>query len=153
MAAQTPGTKSEGSLSFGLGTWHLANGDVEAARRHFVTGADSDFWPAFGVAACELELALLDGLEPAQPETYGILGDPLYSIVSQGEQAEELGEKVAEARAAHEAAPDDTDKVRAYAKALASGAARYRDAVAVLDAALGRSPITRSSYATAATTA
>ncbi len=140
VAAQTPGTKSEGSLSFGLGTWHLANGDVEAARRHFVTGADSDFWPAFGVAACELELALLDGSEPTEPEAYGILGDPLYSVVSQGDQAEELEARVAEARAAHAAAPDDVDKARAHAKALASGAARYREAVAVLDAALERSP-------------
>lgn len=138
--SQAPGTKSEGSLSFGLGIWHLANGNVETARRHFEVGAASEFWPAFGVAACELELAILDGLELPEPETTGVLGDPLYALVSHGEQAAELSTKVATALAAHKADPDDVDKIRVYAKALASGLACYRAANAVLEAALERFP-------------
>lgn len=140
VAAQMPGTKSEGSLSFGLGTWHLVGGNVEEARHHFSVGAGSAYWPAFGVAACELELALLDGKELPRPETYGMLGDPLHAAVSQGAQAEELAVKVTEARAVHQADQGDVDKVRAYAKALASGSARYREAISVLNEALERFP-------------
>lgn len=140
VAAQTPGTKSEGSLSFGLGIWHLANGNIDTARQHFEVGAASDFWPAFGVAACELELALLDGVAPEEPETYGVLGDPLYASVSRGDQADELAAKASAAEAAAVAAPDDVGLIRAYAKALASGAARYNAAITVLDAALERMP-------------
>lgn len=136
--AQERGTKSEGSLSFGLGTWYQANGDLEQARRHFQAGAASEFWPAFGVAACELELALLDEVELPEPETYGLLGDPLYAAVSQGEHADQLESAVEAARAAHEAAPDDVALIRAYAKALASGAARYREAIELLTSAYER---------------
>jgi len=138
VAAQESGTKSEGSLSFGLGTWHQANGDLEQARRHFEAGAASEFWPAFGVAACELELAILDGLELPEPETFGLLGDPLYAVVSQGDQAEQLQAAVVAARAAHDAAPDDVGLIRAYAKALASGSARYRESLTLLTAAYAR---------------
>lgn len=140
VAAQEPGTKSEGSLSFGLGVWHLVNGDTAAARRHFEAGAASKFWPAFGVAACEMELALMDGEAVVEPEAYGILGDPLHSLVSQGDQAQELEAKVREARAALDEDPIAPEAIRAYAKALASGSARYREAIAVLDEGLAHHP-------------
>lgn len=138
--AQEKGTKSEGSLAFGLGIWHLANGDVERARHHFEVGAASSFWPAFGVSGCELELALLDGRTLPSPETYGLLGDPLYAAVSQGEQAGEAAAALAEARATYEADSEDVATIRAYAKALASGTARYREAVAFLDSEIERLP-------------
>lgn len=140
-AAAEKGTKSEGSLNFGLGIWYLAEGRTDAARSYFEAGAGSDYWPAFGVAACEAELARLDGVSFPEPETYSLLGEPLYAAVAHGPEERPALERAAEeARAAMEQAPDDVAAIRAYAKTLASGLAHYREAIALLDEAIARLP-------------
>lgn len=139
--AQEAGTKSEGSLGFGLGILHLVRGETELARPHLESAANSTFWPAFGASAAELELVLLDGTALPEPELTGLLGDPLYSAVSHPPaESVEAEQNMRNAAAAAAAAPDDVDLIRAHAKTLASRLARYNEAQQVLEDGLERHP-------------
>jgi|GEM_PF-2835756 len=131
---------SQGSLGFGLGIWHLLHGNEARAREHFQTAVAANMWPAFGVAASELELAALDGAEPVRPEAYSLLGEPLFTVTAVNPaNADSLSKAEDKARTAFEAAPADVGAIRAYAKAIAAQM-RFRDAIEVLDAALDDMP-------------
>lgn len=141
LASQVPGTKAEGSLGFGVGIMHLIDGDAMRARSHFEVAASSSFWPAFGAAAADYELGVLDGVTPPRPEAQSVIGVPLYAeFALSPEEVERREAELEVARSALASAPDDTDLARAYAKLLASGLARYRDAEAFLDERIERRP-------------
>lgn len=132
---------SQGSLGFGLGIWYLAQGATEKALKHFQAAAESPTWPAFGVAAAELELALLQGATPVLPETHSLLGEPLFSALAVRPEDRATRETaVASARAAYDAAPDDTNAMRSYAKSLAGGLMEFNQAINFLDARLADHP-------------
>lgn len=141
LAAVAPGTKSEGSLGFGIGVLHLVNGDEVTARRHLSAAATSEFWPAFGAAAAEMELALMDHVDLPTPEAYGALGEPLYAALSAyARPPESVMADLEDSERSLAANPFDTANVRRHALLLASGLARYREAEAFLSRHLAQEP-------------
>jgi tetratricopeptide (TPR) repeat protein len=44
------------TISYGVGNWHLCNGDKAKARAMFQKITDGKYWPAFGFIAAETEL-------------------------------------------------------------------------------------------------
>ena len=46
------------TLGYGLGNWHLYNGDREKADAIFRRVTSSPYWPAFGFIAAEAERSL-----------------------------------------------------------------------------------------------
>lgn len=140
LATCRPGTLDAGTVKFGLGCWHLSEGREDTALRYFEEAAETRQWAAFGVSGAENELCRMRGIEPEQPETFSLLGQPLYATLAVSPEARpSLEAALAEAKAAAEAERDDVERIRAYAKSLAA-LSRYRDAVAVLTEALGRMP-------------
>lgn len=136
LATCRPDTFDMGTIGFGLGSWHLSEGNTEKAKQYFEQAAAVRQWSAFGVSGSEVELARMQGLTPEQPEAYSLLGQPLYASLAVAPDARPaLEQAVAEAKAAVEADPGDVDRIRAYAKTLA-GVNRYREARAVLTEAL-----------------
>jgi len=45
------------TVGYGLGNWHLCNGNAEKARAYFNKIVAGQYWPAFGFIAAEAELA------------------------------------------------------------------------------------------------
>lgn len=45
------------TVGYGVGLWHLLNGRPDRAREYFEKATTSDYWPAFGFVASEIELA------------------------------------------------------------------------------------------------
>ena len=45
------------TLGFGIGNWHLVNGDEERARQMFEKVLKNPMWPAFGALGAEADLA------------------------------------------------------------------------------------------------
>jgi len=48
------------TVGYGLGLWHLLEGRPEKAREYFERATKSDYWPAFGFIAAEIELKRLE---------------------------------------------------------------------------------------------
>lgn len=44
------------TVGYGIGLWHLLNGRPDRAREYFEKATSSDFWPAFGHVASEIEI-------------------------------------------------------------------------------------------------
>lgn len=44
------------TVGYGLGLWHLLEGRPDRAREYFERATTSDYWPAFGFIAAEVEL-------------------------------------------------------------------------------------------------
>jgi tetratricopeptide (TPR) repeat protein len=57
-AADTAGV-AVATLSYGIGNWHLLQGDTTRAREWFARSVQSGGWPAFGFIASEAELRRL----------------------------------------------------------------------------------------------
>lgn len=136
VATCRPGTLDLATVAFGLGNWHLSEGNEEAAKSYYRQAADHNHWAAFGVLGAEAELAHMTGTVPEEPETYSLLGQPLYgSLLAAPEAKPALEQALAEAQAEVEAHPEDVERVRALAKSLA-GLGRYAEAQKVLTDAL-----------------
>ncbi len=45
------------TISYGVGCWHLYNGDPVGAEKYFREAIGGKYWPAFGYIAAEAELA------------------------------------------------------------------------------------------------
>lgn len=45
------------TIGYGMGNWHLYNGNAEKAREYFKRIVSGKYWPAFGFIAAETELA------------------------------------------------------------------------------------------------
>lgn len=133
-----PGTLDRGTVAFGLGVWLLQRDRIDEARQQFESAARVSQWAAFGVAAAEVELARLGSYDPQQPETYSLLGLPLYaSVAVPADVRAEREEAVATTRAAAEGQPDNVAAIRDYAKSLAA-LHQFGKAKAVLSEAIER---------------
>ena len=49
---------------YGVGNWHLCNGDTATAIRIFEEIVNGEYWPAFGYIAAEADLERLLEIEP-----------------------------------------------------------------------------------------
>ncbi len=49
------------TLMYGLGTWHLSNGDAKKAKALYQKIVAGPYWPAFGYIAAEVELVRMKG--------------------------------------------------------------------------------------------
>lgn len=75
-----------------------------------------------------------------QAQTYSLLGEPLYASVAQtGQEVPALERKLAEAKAASEAAPDDVQKFMFYALAV-DALHEYRKGIDLYSQGIGKWP-------------
>jgi tetratricopeptide (TPR) repeat protein len=50
------GALEASTVGYGVGMWHLLNGRPDRAREYFSKATSTDYWPAFGFVASEIEL-------------------------------------------------------------------------------------------------
>ena len=51
------GSIEDATLGYGVGVWHLVNGEADQAQKLFEQIVEEPMWPAFGHIAAEAELA------------------------------------------------------------------------------------------------